>query len=61
MSSPPETLFDDTAVWQLYEHIHRAWNLQDTAAMATPFVENRNLVGFDGSQINLWLAKELTN
>lgn len=52
MSSVLNTLFDDTAVRHLYEQILKAWNQRDAAAMAAPFAENGNLVGFDGSQVN---------
>ncbi len=43
---------DPTEIEQLYEALLVAWNKQDARAMASPFTENGNLVGFDGSQIN---------
>ena len=36
----------------LYEKILRAWNQRDAAAMAAPFEENGNIIGFDGSQVD---------
>ena len=48
----------DHPIRRLYEHILIAWNEQDAAAMAARFVEDGNLVGFDGSQADSRAAIE---
>jgi uncharacterized protein (TIGR02246 family) len=43
---------DESEVRALHRHLLEAWNRRDAAAMAALFVEDGNVVGFDGSQIN---------
>jgi uncharacterized protein (TIGR02246 family) len=48
----------DHPIRLLYEQILIAWNQQDAAAMAAPFEEDGNIVGFDGSQADSRAAIE---
>jgi uncharacterized protein (TIGR02246 family) len=50
--SSTDTISSDHSIRRLYEQILIAWNQQDAAAMAAPFEEDGNLVGFDGSQVD---------
>ena len=56
--SSADTMSPDHPIRRLYEHILIAWNEQDAAAMAARFVEDGNLVGFDGSQADSRAAIE---
>ncbi|APR76584.1 Hypothetical protein A7982_01931 [Minicystis rosea] len=40
------------AIRALYERILVAWNARDATAMAAPFTDDGNIVGFDGSQVD---------
>ena len=42
---------DETAVKSLYKAIIDGWNRREAAAMAAPFAEDGEMIGFDGSQI----------
>jgi uncharacterized protein (TIGR02246 family) len=52
------TISSDHPIRRLYEQILIAWNQQDAPAMAAPFEEDGNLVGFDGSQADSRAAIE---
>lgn len=56
--SSPATVGSDHPIRRLYEQILNAWNQRDAAAMAGPFAEDGNLVGFDGSQVDSRAAIE---
>lgn len=42
---------DEIEVRILYQRILDGWNKQDAEAFAAPFVENGEVIGFDGSQM----------
>src|SRR4051812_25462550 len=42
----------ETAVEALYQQLLEQWNRRNAAAYAALFVEDANVVGFDGSQID---------
>lgn len=43
---------DEHAVRALYQEVLASWNQRDAAGFAALFVEEANLIGFDGSQID---------
>ena len=43
---------DEAQVVALYRQMLDGWNTHDSAAMAAPFAEDANVIGFDGSQMN---------
>ena len=42
---------DEAAVRELYRHFIDGWNARDAAALAEPFAEDGEVIGFDGSQV----------
>jgi uncharacterized protein (TIGR02246 family) len=42
---------EETEVRDLYHRLIDAWNQRDAAAMAAPFAEDGELIGFDGSEV----------
>src|SRR5690348_7597224 len=51
-SRPPELpSSDECAIRALYQQLLDGWNQRSGEAMATPFAEDGDVVGFDGSQM----------
>lgn len=48
----PQTATDEAPIAALYQQLLDAWNRRDAAGFAAQFVEDANVVGFDGSQMN---------
>jgi uncharacterized protein (TIGR02246 family) len=47
----PEPSTDEQAVRGLYRRLLDGWNARDAEAMAAPFAEDCQVIGFDGSQM----------
>ena len=43
---------EEDHVLALYRQMLNGWNTHNSAAMAAPFAEDANVIGFDGSQMN---------
>jgi uncharacterized protein (TIGR02246 family) len=43
--------FDESAVRTLYHQLLTSWNARDASNFATPFIEDAEVIGFDGSQM----------
>ncbi|HEU0028026.1 MAG TPA: SgcJ/EcaC family oxidoreductase [Ktedonobacterales bacterium] len=51
ISSPDTRAADEQAVRALYRRLLDGWNARDSEAMAAPFAEDAEVIGFDGSQM----------
>ena len=51
-SSTSSTLADEIAIRFLYQQLMDGWNNGSDEALAAPFAEDGDLVGFDGTHLN---------